>query len=177
VRTEQLHREFDLELRHSVFPLHPQTPEEGLELAELFAGSGWDLAAMLARLQAVAAEVGLPLGERTRTYNSRRAQELGKWAEEQGRGEAFHSAVYRAYFVAGCNIALPAELAAIAAGVGLAADEARRVLETGSHAAAVDADWRRARALGVRAVPTFRYGGRQLVGFTPYPALRRLIAG
>ena len=77
MRTEQLRREFGLKLRHPVFPPPPQTPAEGLELAELFAGRGRDLDAMLARLQAVAAEVGLPLGERTRTYNSRRAQELG----------------------------------------------------------------------------------------------------
>ena len=177
MRTEQLCREFDLRLRHTVFPLHPQTPEEGLELAELFAGSGRDLGIMIARLQAVAAEVGLPLGERTHTYNSRRAQELGKWAEDQGRGDAFHSAVYRAYFVAGRNIALPAELATIATAVGLSADQALRVLEEGSYVAAVDADWERAKALVVTAVPTFRYSNRQLVGFTPYPALRRLVAG
>ena len=177
MRTEQLCREFDLRLRHTVFPLHPEIPEEGLELAELFAGSGRDLDAMIARLQAVAAEVGLPLGERTRTYNSRRAQELGKWAEKEGRGEAFHDAVYHAYFAAGCNIALPAELAAIAATVGLSTEGARRVLEEGTYAAAVDADWQRAGALGVTAVPTFRYCERQLVGFTPYSSLRGLVAG
>jgi predicted DsbA family dithiol-disulfide isomerase len=176
VRTEQLLREFDLNLRHTVFPLHPETPEEGLELAALFAGSGLDLGAIAARLRGVAAEVGLPLGVRSRTYNSRRAQELGKWAEEQGQGEAFHAAVYHAFFVAGRNIALPEELAAIAAAVGLAAEAARQVLEEERYAAAVDADWQRARQLGITAVPTFRYRQRQLIGFTPYPALRRLVA-
>ncbi len=175
MRTEQLRREFGLSLYHTVFPLHPETPEEGLELTALFAGSGRAPGAIAARLQEVATEVGLPLGQRTRTYNSRRAQELGKWAEEQGRGEAFHAAVYHAYFVACRNIALPDELAAIAAGVGLVAGEARRVLERGHYAAAVDADWQRARELGITAVPTFRFRDHQLVGFTPYPALRRLV--
>ena len=177
MRTEQLCREFGFELRHTVFPLHPETPEEGRELADLFAGRGLDLDAMFARLQTVAAEVCLPLGTRSRTYNSRRAQELGKWAEEQGQGGAFHDAAYRAYFVAGRNIALPAELTAIAVEIGLDPAEAVRVLEKRRYAAAVDADGQRARALGVQAVPTFRYRGRQLVGFSPYAELRRLITG
>jgi len=177
VRTEQLRREFDLELRWTVFPLHPETPEEGMELAELFAGRDLDLDAMAARLRAVAAEVGLPIGTRSRTYNSRRAQELGKWAEEQGRGEAFHAAAYRAYFVEGRNIARPEVLVAIAENAGLSGEAALEALQDGRFAAAVDADWTRARSLGVTAVPTLLYEGQSLVGFQPYPAFRRLING
>ena len=174
MRTDRLREEFDLQLRWSVFPLHPETPEEGRELSDLFAGH-MDIDAMRQRLYRVAEELGLPMGQRSRTYNSRRAQELGKWAEEQGHGEAFHMAVYRAYFVDGRNIALPAELETIAAGLGLDAGVARKVIEKGSHAAAVDADWQRAAALGVSAVPTSIYQERALVGFQPYAYYRRLI--
>ncbi|NJC87669.1 MAG: hypothetical protein FIB02_03915 [Desulfuromonas sp.] len=177
MRTEQLRREYGLTLRHTVFPLHPETPEEGVELARLFAGSGRDLIAMFDRLREVAEEVGLPLGERERTYNSRRAQELGKWAEDQGKGEAFRDAVYRAYFVAGRNIAHPEELAVIAEQIGLGAESALQVLRERRYARAVDEDWQRARDLGVTAVPTFRYRQRTLVGFTSYQTLRRLIDG
>lgn len=177
MRTEQLRREFALSVRYRTFPLHPEIPEEGLELSELFAGRGLDLTAVGKRLQTVAAAVGLPLGERSRTYNSRRAQELGKWAEEQGQGDAFHAAVYRAYFVAGRNIAQPRELAAIAAEIGLAADEVLGVLEDRRYARAVDADWQRARELRVSAVPTFCFRERTLVGFTSYDELRQLISG
>jgi len=128
VRTEQLRREYGLSLHHTAFPLHPEIPEEGVDLADLFAGRGIDLAASFARLRTVADEVGLPLGERARTFNSRRAQELGKWAEEKGRGEVFRAAVYRAYFVAGCNIARPEELVEIASEISLDKDEALQVL-------------------------------------------------
>ncbi len=175
MRTAQLVREFNLTPIWRVFPLHPETPEEGVELAELFAGRGYDLDAMATRLRAVAAELGLPFGERSRTYNSRRAQELGKWAEELGKGEPFHDAAYRAYFVEGRNIARPEELAALAVQVGLPEADARKVIENRAFAAAVDADWRRARDLGVRAVPTLVYGGRSLVGFQPHDAFRRLV--
>ena len=60
---------------------------------------------MLARLRQVARELDLPFGERKMTFNSRLAQELGKWAEDQGRGDAFHHAVFLAYFQRGENIA------------------------------------------------------------------------
>jgi predicted DsbA family dithiol-disulfide isomerase len=175
VRTEQLRREFGLNLRHTVFPLHPETPEQGMELAELFAGRDYDLDAMFARLNNVAAELGLPLGQRTHTYNSRRAQELGKWAEQLGKGDEFRAAVYHAYFAAGRDISSENELVSLAAELGLPETEARRVLQEQSFCAAVEADWQRARGLGVSAVPTVRYQDRLLVGFTPYDALRQLV--
>ncbi|MBE0575246.1 MAG: DsbA family protein [Desulfuromonadales bacterium] len=174
MRTDSLREEFDLNIRWSVFPLHPEIPEEGLELTELFAGR-MDIDAVLQRLKRVSSELGLPIGQRTRTYNSRRAQELGKWAEEQGFGEAFHMAVYQAYFVDGRNIALPEELTVIAANVGLDAAKARQVVATQSYAAAVEADWQRAAELGITAVPTSIYNNQALVGFHPYAHYRRLI--
>ena len=104
MRTAQLCREFHRDVRYTLFPLHPETPEPGMSLDELFGGQ-FDIETMIARFRHVAEELELPFGDRTHTYNSRNAQELGKWAEEQGAGEAFHMAVYRAYYVDGCNIA------------------------------------------------------------------------
>lgn len=175
MRTDRLQREYGVELRWSVFPLHPETPECGMELTELFGIGAEQITAMQARLRRVAASEGLPLAERSRTYNSRRAQELGKWAQERGKEEPFRLAVYRAYFVEGRNIALADELAAIAAAVGLPGEEARAVLAAESYAAAVDADWRRAGELEVTAVPTHLCAGRRLVGFSPYEDFVRLI--
>jgi len=39
-----------------------------------------DIPAAMARIKKIAAELDLPWGERKRTFNSRLAQELGKWA-------------------------------------------------------------------------------------------------
>ncbi len=174
MRTDRLREEFDLEFRWSVFPLHPDTPEEGQELTELFAGR-YDIEAMMQRCKQVAKELDLPFGDRTRTYNSRRAQELGKWAEGQDAGEAFHMAVYRAYFVDGLNIATPDILAEIAGSVGLDPDKALKVIDKRSYAAHVDDDWQRAAELGVTAVPTSIYQKQALVGFQAYASYRQLI--
>jgi len=146
-------------------------------LSELFAGRDFDLAAAQRRLQQVAAEVGLPLSERSQTCNSRRAQELGKWAEEQGKGDAFRAAAYRAYFVDGRNLHRDEVLADLAVTSGLDAQAAHQVVAEGRYAAAVDVDWQRARQLGIHAVPTLLYGERRLVGFSPYETMRQLITG
>lgn len=175
MRIEQLQQDFDLELRWTVFPLHPETPDQGQSLEQLFAGR-IDVPSAMAHLRQVADSLSLPFGDRTRTYNSRRAQELGKWAELQGRGESFRSAVYRAYFVEGRNIAEPKELAAIVTGLGLSAEDALQALDEQRYAAAVDADWQRARSFGVNSVPTHRYKKRSLVGFQDYAAFRRLVS-
>lgn len=129
----------------------------------------------MARLKKVADEEGLPLGDRDMTYNSRLAQELGKWAESQGRGELFHNAVFRAYFVEGKNIGKIQELLEVARSVGLSGEEAREVLETRGFRAAVDSDWSRSRGMGVTAVPTFLLDQRFVVGAQPYEVLEQLL--
>lgn len=175
MRTDRLQKEFNIELRWSVFPLHPETPVEGIELSELFAGREAEIAAMQTRLAQLASAEGLALTSRTRTCNSRLAQELGKWAETRGQGEPFRRAVYCAYFVDGINLALVDELVRIAGSIGLPADEARAVLTTRSFAPAVDSDWQRARDLRITAVPTHLCGAKRLAGFSPYEDFVRLI--
>jgi predicted DsbA family dithiol-disulfide isomerase len=177
VRTDRLQREYGVELRWTVFPLHPETPEQGIELTQLLGVRAEQLTAMQARLREVASAEGLPLAERSRTYNSRRAQELGKWAEQQGKGDPWRQAVYHAFFVHGHNIALVDVLAALAEEVGLSGVEARAVLESGSWRGAVDDDWQRAREMGVSAVPTHICSGKRVVGFSGYENFVRLIGG
>jgi predicted DsbA family dithiol-disulfide isomerase len=158
------------------FPLHPETPAEGRALADLFAGRGLDLKAMHAQMKARMDAEGLPYGERTHTYNSRLAQELGKWADTQPGGEAFHDAMFRAYFVEGRDISKPVVLLEIAQRVGLPVDAGREVLEKRTFKAAVDADWKLSRQYGVTGVPTFVVGRHGVVGAQPYEALEQLVS-
>jgi predicted DsbA family dithiol-disulfide isomerase len=128
-----------------------------------------------ARIKQVAEELGLPLGERARTYNSRLAQELGKWAETQGKGDEFHNAVFRAYFAQGANIGKTPELIALAESVGLPGKEAGKVLESRGFRESVDLDWARSRQMGVTAVPTFVIDSRGVVGAQSYEVLEQLM--
>jgi predicted DsbA family dithiol-disulfide isomerase len=157
------------------FPLHPDTPAEGRALADLFAGRNVDLAAMYAQMKARMTAEGLPYGERTMTYNSRLAQELGKWADTQPGGEAIHDALFRAYFVDARDISQVAVLLDIAERVGLPVDGAREVLERRTFKDAVDADWELSRRYGITGVPTFVAGRYGVVGAQPYEALEELV--
>jgi predicted DsbA family dithiol-disulfide isomerase len=136
-----------------------------------------NISAIQKRLKKVAESLSLPLCNRTMTYNSRLAQELAKWAESEGKGEEFHRAVFRAYFVEAKNIAIADELAHLAESIGLPEEEARQVILSRRFRQAVDADWARSRALGIEAVPTFIFGNRKVVGFQSYEALAELVGG
>jgi predicted DsbA family dithiol-disulfide isomerase len=155
------------------FPLHPETPDEGRTLEELFAGRDIDIPSMLDHLKKVAADCGLPFGTRTKTYNSRRAQELGKWAESLNKGDEFHVAVFKAYFAEGLNIARIPVLVDLTESLGLIGAE--EVLSKGTFKEAVDQDWIYSRSCKITAVPTFVANGRMVVGAQPYKVLEELI--
>jgi predicted DsbA family dithiol-disulfide isomerase len=175
VRTERLVEQYRVETRLTQFPLHPDTPPEGMALAELFAGREEQLAQAHARLAALMAEAGLPFAERTHTYNSRLAQELGKWAGTVEGGEALHDALFRAYFAEVRDISRIDVLLDVVRGVGQPVDAARRALEERTFREVVDRDWQRARELGVTGVPTYAAGGYAVVGAQPYEVLEELV--
>ena len=127
------------------------------------------------RLQQVAAEEGLPFGERKYTYNSRLAQELSKWAESEGKGPEFHLTIFNTYFARGQNIGQPDILVEAAQSIGLSGDDAREVLEKRFFKEAVDMDWILASKMGITAVPTFVIDTKGIVGAQPYEVLDRFL--
>jgi len=175
VRIEKLKRNFNVDVKLVHFPLHPDTPPEGRLMADYYASRGMDPQVAYERMKRRMDAEGLPYGKRTHTYNSRLAQELGKWAETQEGGEALHDALYRAYFVDSRNIGDPEVLLDIVGSVGLSVDAAREVLEQRTFSDAVDADWQKAARYGVTGVPTFVAGGYGVVGAQPYEVLEGLI--
>jgi len=176
VRVDKVHSAFDIEIAYRHFPLHPETPEEGLTLNALFAGRNIDVQTASARMANLMAAENLPYGKRTMTYNSRLAQELGKWAATQAGGKKIHDALFQAYFVDNVNLAKIENLIQIAESIGLSAVEAKQVLHERVFRNAVDADWQRSRALGITGVPTFVMGDRRLVGAQSYEQLRAFVA-
>jgi predicted DsbA family dithiol-disulfide isomerase len=175
VSIEKLQQAYGLRVKWCAFPLHPNVSEEGLALEELFRGTTIDVKKAAERLKQVASQLGLPLSERTKTYNTRLAQEMAKWAEEKGKGDDWHRAVFRAYFVDAKNIGKADAVIEVATTLGLPAEEAKRVLDSRRYRSAVDADWSRAGALGITAVPTFILNQGRVTGAQPYDALEKFV--
>ena len=176
MRVDKLRSKFEIDVAYRHFPLHPDTPDEGLALEALFAGRNIDMAAAQTRMSHLMAEETLPYGSRTMTYNSRLAQELAKWAETQPGGEQIHDALFRAYFVDNVNLAQIDNLIEVAERIGLPVVEAASVLAERQFGEAVAADWQRSRALGITGVPTFVIGDRGLVGAQPYEQLEAFVS-
>ena len=175
MRIEKLRTEHGVKIQWVHFPLHPETPPEGQSLEDLFRGRNVDRKAMHTQMKARMDAEGLPYGERTMTYNSRLAQELGKWADTQPGGDAIHDAMFRAYFVQARNISDPAVLLEIVAEVGLPVAAAREVIEKRTFKEAIDRDWALSRQYGITGVPTFVIGRYGVVGAQPYEALEALV--
>jgi predicted DsbA family dithiol-disulfide isomerase len=173
VSIEKLKANFPVKIHWIHFPLHPETPQEGRRLEDLFPGR--DLTPMKERMRGLMAEAALPYGDRTQTYNSRLAQELGKWADAVSDGNPVHDLLYRAYFVDNKNIGDIDELVKIAEEAGLDGDAARRVLQNREFEHQVDEDWRYSRELGVTGVPTFYSNNLVVVGCQPYEVLERFV--
>lgn len=146
-----------------------------MTLEQLFAGRPVDIQGTKQRLRKTAEDLGLPFGESDCLYNTRLAQELGLWAESMGSGDAFHMAVFKAYFADGSDISRIPILVELAGSVGLPGEKAEEVLVTGSFKAAVDEDWAVSRALQITAVPTFMLNRNRLVGAQPYESLKDLM--
>ena len=160
----------------SFFPLHPETPENGLALTDLFRGREAQLAGFQRQLSEVASREGLPYGNRLMTYNSRLAQELGSWADSLSTpADKLHDLIYRAYFVENRNISDIEVLLDLAAKAGLDRGEAKRVLLERTESAKIDRDWMRARNMGITGVPTFASADLVVVGCQSYDILTRFV--
>ncbi len=154
-------------MRWTAYPLHTGIPEEGISLGASTAKSK-HIDEMNERLKNAADEAGLPFGRRTMSYNTRLAHELGKWAQSQGKGDAFHNAVFRAVFAERINIASSSVLIDLVEGIGLSGKEAMGIIETRPFKDAVDADWSRSLEIDPEYIPSLMIEDQLLVNPQEY---------
>lgn len=155
----------EIAVTHSwcAFQLNPDLPREGiprpLYLAAKF-GSRRTAMRANAALAALGRGEGIEFAfERIeRMPNTLCAHRLIRFAADEGCGDDIVEALFQAYFLGGLDIGDIDTLAAIAARSGLDWGAARRHLAGDAGAEAVRAEDRRARRLGIHAVPCFVLG-------------------
>ena len=95
-----------------------------------------------------------------------------KFAEAQGVGDAYHDAVFRAYWQEAKNIEELDVLAEVATAVGLARDQFLAALDDPTYQNEVMADVQQAFQYGLSGVPALVYDKKYLVsGAQPYELL------
>jgi len=170
-RVKKLKANYDIDVKLIHFPLHPETPQEGRTLMDLFSSGPEEINIKNVRMHGLMEAEGLPFKDRSHTYNSRLAQEIGTWADTQSGGEEIHDKFFEAYFVDRRNIGDVDVILDVVASVGLDKAKARTVIEERRFKDAVDADWAKSHSYGVTGVPTFVSEGQGVVGAQPYEAL------
>ena len=154
-------------VRWHPFQLNPDLPPQGIPrktyLHAKFGGAA-RAAEIYARVKAVGAEVGIAFDfDRIAIQpNTLAAHRLIAWAQERedaGSTSDLVERLFQAYFVQGRAIGEPDELAQIASEAGLEPAAARAMLASTENLAAVSAEDREARNVGINGVPFFIFNG------------------
>lgn len=109
------------------------------------------------------------------TSDSRKALLGFEYANEQGKGSAYHEEVFKAYWVEGRDISKDDILVAIAEDIGLPEKEFTEAIYSETYLAKLKSSIREAHQAGITGVPTYVYGDYQTVGAQPVSQLQRMI--
>ena len=170
-RIKKIKNEFKVDIQLIHFPLHPETPREGRTLIELFGSNQEDIDQKNERMKELMILENLPYKNRTHTYNSRLAQEIGAWAQSIDNETSIHDNFFEAYFVQGLNVGLESVILDVVSKSGLNPEEARKVIKNRLFMKNIDDDWNKSRNYGVTGVPTYVYQKQSMVGAQPHENL------
>ena len=121
-------------------------------------------------------QYGLELNQGPMGISSRSALIGAKYAETQGKGAAYHDAMFRAYWQRANNIGDVDVLAEIAQSIGLERATFLTALNDESYEDQVEADVEQAYQYGLTGVPALIFNNRYLVsGAQPYEVLQQVV--
>ena len=126
--------------------------------------------------QAMQREHGVSINPGPFGIDSRPALVMAKHAEANNAGEAYHSAVYEAYWVQGLDISSPQILKQIMLTIGLDPGELDAIMTNSDYQAQVQADVTQANEFGLGGVPALVFEEKYLIsGAQPYPTLAKAV--
>jgi predicted DsbA family dithiol-disulfide isomerase len=156
----------EVEVEYHSFELSPDTPVDfdGSAADYLAQHKGFPAAqveSMLERVIGIAAEVGLEYDyDALKHTNTVKAHQLIHFAKAQGKQAEMKERLLRAYFVEGRHVGRDADLADLAAEIGLDRADALRALESNEYLDDVRADMDQAVRFGIQGVPFYVVDGK-----------------
>ncbi|MFP4905190.1 DsbA family oxidoreductase [Paraburkholderia sp. BR14261] len=164
---ERLRDTVDAQIVVHPFELNPQMGPGGESVLEYLGKKYGRTPEQIAETQDMirerGASVGFTFGPRERIYNTFDAHRLLHWAGIEGKQLPLKLALLRAYHGEGKDTSDHAVLVAAAQSVGLDADKARAVLESGQYADEEHAEEHEYQAAGVQSVPAIVFNQQYLV--------------
>ena len=171
-RVQQLQQEYDPSIVWKSFELHPDAPAGGIP-PSMFYQNNPNLKRISENAQQLAAAADLQLPDHVIYSNSRLALELGEFAEQFGKGEAFRTTIFNSYFQRMQDMGDEDVLLDVAKEVGLTREVAAECLTKRTMKDLVDSQIQEARGYGITGVPTFIIGKYMVVGAQPYSVIKQ----
>ncbi|MES1924936.1 DsbA family oxidoreductase [Salinisphaera sp. T31B1] len=166
---DQLAGQVKAKIEWHAFVLNPDIEPDGRpiveHLMEKYGRSAEEIRANQQMIVDAAQALDLDFSHATerRSWNTFDVHRVLAWAKSQGCDEAFHLALFDAYFGRAANPTDPALLKEIAASLGLDATEVDAILDSDRYAEHVQAELDYYRQAGVASVPSFIVDGRYLL--------------
>jgi predicted DsbA family dithiol-disulfide isomerase len=148
---EKLKSRFDIEMEHIGIEIHPETPEEGVDLR----GRIYGIEEMYENLRCRGKEYGLKFCDAKLPSNSKKALIVGEYARKIGKNAEFAHEVFKAYFEDCVDIGKEAVISEIAQKVGISKKEVEDCLKNPLHKKSFANNCAEARQLDISGVPTF----------------------
>lgn len=156
----------EVQLRYHSYQLDPNSPVDypgnhAAYLSKHLGASAQQVSQMDRQITGLAAKEGLDYHlDDIKVTNTAKAHELIHFAESKGKGSEMKERLLKAYFVDGQHVGHVADLADLAAGIGLDRAEAEAALASGTFQKAVAEDKAQATAYGISGVPFFVIDGK-----------------
>ncbi len=148
---EKLKNRFDIEMEYIGIEIHPETPEEGVDLR----GRIYGIEEMYENLRCRGKEYGLKFCDAKLLSNSKKALIVGEYARKVGKNSEFTLEVFKAYFDGCLDIGKDAVILEIAQKVGLSKNEVEDSLKNPLYQNSFAGNCAEARKLDISGVPTF----------------------
>jgi predicted DsbA family dithiol-disulfide isomerase len=151
---EKLKSRFDIEIEHIGIEIHPETPEEGVDVRRLIAETD-PMYEMYEHVKSRGKEYGLNFCDVPVLPNSRKALIVGEYARQAGKNEEFTTEIFKAYLEECFDIGKEEVIFEIAKRVGLSEQEVKDALKNTLYQKSLAENCANAGKLDVWSVPTF----------------------
>ena len=153
---EKLKNRFDIEMEHIGIEIHPETPEEGVDLTRRI----YRIEEMYENLRCRGKQYGLNFCDAKLLSNSKKALIVGEYARKGGKNQEFTHEVFKAYFERCLDIGKEAVLFEIGEKIGLNRKEIEDCLKNPLYENSFADNCAEAKKLDISGVPTFIVNGK-----------------